>query len=72
MARAEGCDAATQVTVDAGIPYRVRSPEQIGRFFDGLELLEPGVVSAPRWRPDTGTMDDYAEIAVHCGVARKP
>ena len=28
-----------------------RSPEQIARFFDGLDLLEPGVVPCSRWRP---------------------
>lgn len=33
-------------------PVVLRSPEQIAGFFDGLELLEPGVVSTPRWRPD--------------------
>jgi len=30
----------------------LRSPEQIAAFFEGLELLEPGVVSTTRWRPD--------------------
>jgi hypothetical protein len=41
------------------------------RFFDGLELLPPGVVSTPLWRPDpdAGTP---AELGVACGVARKP
>ncbi len=29
----------------------LRSPEQIARFFDGLDLLEPGVVPCSRWRP---------------------
>ena len=30
----------------------LRTPQQIARFFDGLDLLEPGVVSCSRWRPD--------------------
>ena len=30
----------------------LRTPQQIARFFDGLELLPPGVVSCSRWRPD--------------------
>jgi hypothetical protein len=49
-----------------------RSPEEIGRFFQGLELLEPGVVSVSRWRPgpmDLGVIHDVDEF---CGVARKP
>ena len=28
-----------------------RSPDQLARFFDGLELLEPGLVSVAQWRP---------------------
>ena len=29
-----------------------RTHGQVSRFFDGLELLEPGVVALPEWRPD--------------------
>jgi hypothetical protein len=64
-------DEAAQVGADAGVNYVVRSPEQIAGFFDGLEILDPGVVSTPQWRPDPG--DDLpAELDVFCGVARKP
>jgi hypothetical protein len=49
-----------------------RTPEQIARFFDGLELLEPGVVSCTRWRPETGIGDELDEVAMFGGVARKP
>jgi O-methyltransferase involved in polyketide biosynthesis len=34
------------------VPYRLRSPEQLTAFFDGLSLLEPGVVPVSRWRPE--------------------
>lgn len=37
-------------------PLVMRSREQIGRFFDGFELVEPGVVSMPLWQPE-GTED---------------
>ncbi|WP_030160014.1 SAM-dependent methyltransferase [Streptomyces sp. NRRL S-244] len=37
-------------------PLVMRSGEQIGRFFDGFELIEPGVVSMPLWQPE-GTED---------------
>ena len=53
----------------ANPPYLLRSPEQFARFFDGLELVEPGVVSAPLWRP---TGDNPSPLDVVCGVARKP
>ncbi len=69
----EARDAATQISVEAGTPYIARHPDQIARFFDGLELLEPGVVSTPRWRPDLRAGEDLpAELDVFCGVARKP
>jgi O-methyltransferase involved in polyketide biosynthesis len=51
----------------------LRTPEQIARFFDGLDLLPPGVVSCSRWRPDPSpTGDEPAEVDEFCGVARKP
>jgi O-methyltransferase involved in polyketide biosynthesis len=53
-----------------GSPYTIRSPEQITRFFDGLEILEPGVVSTSRWRPDTDPLP--TEVGAYCGIGRKP
>ncbi len=51
----------------------LRTPEQIARFFDGLELLEPGVLSCSRWRPElTSSSGQPAEEDEFCGVARKP
>jgi hypothetical protein len=51
----------------------LRSPQQIARFFDGMDLLDPGVVSCSRWRPDTSpTGDQPPEVDEFCGVARKP
>ncbi|SPF05749.1 SAM-dependent methyltransferase [Streptomyces sp. MA5143a] len=53
------------------VPYNLRTPEQITAYFDGLELIEPGVVSVPQWRPGP---DDAAPevIGEHGGLARKP
>jgi O-methyltransferase involved in polyketide biosynthesis len=34
------------------VPYNLRSPAGITALFDGLRLLEPGVVPVARWRPD--------------------
>jgi hypothetical protein len=54
-------------------PMTLRSPEQIARFFDGLDLLAPGVVSCSRWRPDLSPVGGQpAEVDEFCGVARKP
>ncbi len=57
------------------VPYVLRSPEQIAGFFEGLELVEPGVVSCPRWRADSATVDASgglpAELDAFGGVGRK-
>ncbi|MEU0566326.1 SAM-dependent methyltransferase [Nonomuraea sp. NPDC005983] len=52
------------------LPYVQRSPEQIARFFDGLELIEPGLVSVSRWRP-LGIREP-AEVDGYGAVGRKP
>lgn len=52
-------------------PYHLRSPGQIAAFFDGLELIEPGVVPCPRWRPrphGPGAAQDMDEF---CALGRK-
>jgi len=56
------------------VPYILRSPEQIAGFFDGLELVEPGVLSCPRWRPDPADTSGGlpAEVDAFGGVGRKP
>lgn len=46
-----------------------RSPEEITRFFDGLDLVEPGVVVAPRWRKDGVAVPDEPHPN-YAGVAR--
>lgn len=54
-------------------PMTLRSPEQIAGFFDGLDLLAPGVVSCSRWRPGLSPVGGQAaEVDEFCGVARKP
>jgi O-methyltransferase involved in polyketide biosynthesis len=53
------------------VPYHLRSPEQIAGFFEGLELVEPGVVSCPRWRPGPAG-GPPAEVDAFGGVGRKP
>jgi O-methyltransferase involved in polyketide biosynthesis len=52
--------------------YRLRTPEEITRFFDGLELVEPGVVSVSRWRVEADVFGVPDEVDAFGGVARKP
>jgi hypothetical protein len=49
----------------------LRSAEQVKHLFGGLEMVEPGVVSCSRWRPDPGD-EDAAAVPHYGGVGRKP
>jgi hypothetical protein len=53
------------------VPYNLRTVDQITAYFDGLELLEPGVVPVPLWRPDPASPTPEV-IGEHGGLARKP
>jgi hypothetical protein len=65
-------DAAVRFWNEHGTPKLTqRTPEAVARFFDGLELLEPGVVSCARWRPEQTETDEPQDVAMYAGVARK-
>jgi hypothetical protein len=49
----------------------LRTREEILRFFDGMELVEPGVVTCSRWRPDVMEIDGVVDVTHFGGVARK-
>jgi hypothetical protein len=53
------------------VAYTPRSIEQITRFFDGVELLEPGVVPVSRWRPESDPRRESPEVACAGGIGRK-
>jgi hypothetical protein len=74
-------DAQQRYNATAAVPYHLRRPDQVASFFDGLDLIEPGVVPCPRWKPDAPGASAGAapagaapaeDAAVYCGVARKP
>jgi hypothetical protein len=54
------------------LPYNLRSPDDIVGFFDGLELVEPGLVSCPRWRPTSTDPEAPRPVDEFGGVGRKP
>jgi hypothetical protein len=69
----EGAEAQEGYNESGAIPYHLRTPEQIAGFFEGLDLVEPGVVSCPRWRPAAGTGGGLPEeVDAFGGVGRKP
>jgi len=49
-----------------------RSHQQVARFFDGLDLVDPGLVQLHRWRPGSGVDDTGRDLAAYGAVARKP
>jgi hypothetical protein len=57
-----------------GMPPRERSKAEVERFFDGLELIEPGVQLVHNWRPDVDPEHQVpdTEVAMYGGVALKP
>jgi len=50
-------------------PMTVRTPRHLARFFDGLDVLEPGLVTCSQWRPDG---NDTTPAAEYRAVGRKP
>lgn len=53
-------------------PITLRTGSELERFLDGLELLEPGVVSCPRWRPDQADIGNATDVYQFGAVGRKP
>jgi SAM-dependent methyltransferase len=63
-------DALGDVTdrmVAQEITYRSR--EQVARFFEGTDLVEPGIVPVEGWRPEPG--DEAGRSSLWCAVGRK-
>jgi S-adenosyl methyltransferase len=65
----EGIKAVVDQMVQQQITLRSR--EQVTRFFDGMELVEPGVVPVEEWRPEPGTTTNR-KSAIWGAVGRKP
>ena len=49
----------------------LRGRDDLSRFFDRVELLDPGIVSCSRWRPDA-TDAEIVDVTHFGGVGRKP
>ncbi|MEV0911371.1 SAM-dependent methyltransferase [Streptomyces hokutonensis] len=66
--RAEG---AVDVYKDIRNPLIMRSRDEIARFFEGYDMVEPGLVPMPDWRPDTVLEDeDPFSFSGFAGVGR--
>ena len=54
----------------SGPKATMRDRAEITRFFDGFELLGPGVVQPQHWRPEPGALSP-PQVTAWCGVAAK-
>lgn len=62
---AAGTEAQEQYNESGAMAYIQRAPAEIARFFEGLELVEPGVVTVNHWHANGRELDAYG------GVGRK-
>ncbi|MEV5311102.1 SAM-dependent methyltransferase [Streptomyces sp. NPDC052610] len=67
----ERAGGAVDVYKDIRNPLIMRSRDEIARFFEGYDMVEPGLVPMPHWRPDTAPEDEdpYA-FSGFAGVGR--
>jgi hypothetical protein len=49
---------------------RARNKSEFGRFFDGLELVEPGIVAVSDWRPMRQERPTAADVSIYGAVGR--
>jgi hypothetical protein len=66
-------DRAAAAYQNATAPLVLRPRQQVHAFFDGFNLVEPGLVQAPLWRPDgqPPRPRDLAKLGIYAGVGRK-
>ncbi|WP_093908499.1 SAM-dependent methyltransferase [Streptomyces sp. cf386] len=70
-----GTDPAYEQAQDAynetgAVPYFLRPVDQIAAYFEGLDLVEPGLVSVPLWRPEPSD-ENPRPIGQHGALGRK-
>jgi hypothetical protein len=63
--------AIEQYRDEGGVPYNVRSHDEIAGFYEGLDIVEPGVVPIPQWRPEPSRFTGPADVDELGGVGRK-
>lgn len=69
----EEMDKAAQLWNESGaVTVTIRSSEDVTSLFDGLELVEPGIVPLPQWRPDENTRFTDRGVPYLGAVGRKP
>jgi hypothetical protein len=65
-------EGGVKLAESGAIPYNLRRPAQISQCFEGLEMVDPGLVPITQWRPDTANVGKIEPIDAYGAVARKP
>ncbi len=71
VAADEVADGVQRYNKQAAFPVAARTHAAVAGFFAGLDLVEPGVVQAHRWRPAAGNPPDDHDLAIYAGIGRK-
>jgi hypothetical protein len=73
-ARPEELDRITDLYNRTGTPLVIRNRDQLATVFEGWQLVPPGIVYGPEWRPDPAEppVADPASYITLAGVAVKP
>ena len=64
-------EAVRRVNARTAGTTTLRNYDQVSRFFNGLQLMEPGLVQVQQWRPGVAAPDHGEQIAAYAGLARK-
>lgn len=72
VAADEVAEGVQRYNEQAAAPVAARTHAEVCEFFAGLELVDPGVVQAHRWRPGTGDLGSTRNLAIYAGVGQKP
>jgi S-adenosyl methyltransferase len=65
-------EGGSKLTETGAVPYNLRSLEQLGRCFDGFEMVPPGLVPITQWRPNQTEIGKPEHIDAYGAVSRKP
>jgi hypothetical protein len=68
----EEAAAALAASRQSSVTYVPRTAAEVAAFFDGLDLVDPGVVPLLTWRPDDGAPQDPLAARMYAAMARKP
>ncbi|MEV5824713.1 SAM-dependent methyltransferase [Spirillospora sp. NPDC052242] len=70
----EQYEEAVETNRLSGVPFALRTRAEFARFFDGLDLVDPGVTDVVEWRPDLPPehRPRVEDVSMYCAAARIP